>query len=133
MAPTVIPDISPTELIARLRGRIFEANYAYPETIQFKLRDADGGEWWLATQWADYSPSEPADLLGKVVVDAKLDERTGNLTFTFSDGSEFKVISRPQEEPGDDLEHWDLFTPEGLVLVWGPDAGWQLKRATDPC
>jgi hypothetical protein len=133
MALTVIPDISPTELLARVRGRIFTANHAYPETIQFKLRDSKGGEWWLATQWADYSPSDPADILGKVVDDARLDEQTGNLTFTFSDGSEFKVISRPQEEPGDDLEHWDLFTPEGLVLVWGPDAGWQLKRASDPC
>lgn len=133
MAPTVIPNISPTELIARVRGRIFKANPAYPETIQFRLRDDAGGEWWLATQWADYSPSDPADLLGKVVVDAQLDERTGNLTFRFSDGSHFRVTSRPQEEPGDDLEHWDLFTPEGLVLVWGPDAAWQLKRATDPC
>jgi hypothetical protein len=133
MAPTVIPDIAPAALLARLRGQVLEANRAYPETVQFKLRDADGGEWWLATQWADYYPSDPADILGKVVDDAKLDERTGDLTFTFSDGSEFKVVSRPQEEPGDDLEHWDLFTPEGLVLVWGPDASWQLKRATDPC
>lgn len=133
MAPTVIPDVSPTELLARLRGQIFKANRAYPETIQFKLRDAEGGEWWLATQWADYSPSDPVDILGKVVVDASLDERSGNLTLAFSDGSEFRVIARPQEEPGDDLEHWDLFTPEGLVLVWGPDANRQVKRAHDPC
>jgi hypothetical protein len=133
MALTVIPDISPIELITRLRGQIFKADPAYPETIHFELRDADGGEWCLATQWADYVPSDPAEILGKIVDDAKLDERTGNLTFTFSDGSEFKVISRPQEEPGDDLEHWDLFTPEGLVLAWGPDASWQLKRASDPC
>jgi hypothetical protein len=133
MALTVIPDISPAELINRLRGPIFDANPAYPETIHFELRAADGGEWCLATHWADYSPSDPADLLGKIVVDAELDERTGNLTLSFSDGSEFKVISRPQEEAGDDLEHWDLFTPEGLVLVWGPDSEWQLKRASDPC
>jgi hypothetical protein len=133
MEPAVIPNISPTELLSRMRGRIFRANPAYPETIQFRLHDADGGEWWLATQWADYSPSDPAEILGKVVVDAHLDERTGNLTFDFSDGTDFKVIALPQEEPGDDLEHWDLFTPEGLVLVWGPDANWQLKRATDPC
>jgi hypothetical protein len=133
MAQTVIPDISPPELIARIRGQIFKANYAYPETIQFRLTDHRGGEWWLATQWADYSPTDPDELIGKVVVDTKLDAHSGNLTFTFSDGSEFKVTSRPQEEPGDDLEHWDLFTPEGLVLVWGPDATLQLKRATDPC
>lgn len=133
MAPTVIPDISPTEILARVRGRIFKANPAYPETIQFRLTDAGGGEWWLATQWADYSPSDPDEILGKVVVDAELDEQTGSLAFSFSDGSEFKVTSLPQEEPGDDLEHWHLYTPEGLVLVWGPDAAWQLKRASDPC
>ncbi|HEY2052925.1 MAG TPA: hypothetical protein VGH14_03215 [Solirubrobacterales bacterium] len=132
MDSTVIPDISPAELLGRFRGRIFTASRAYPETIQFKLRDAEGGEWWLATQWADYSPSDPDAIVGKTVVGAELNERSGDLTLTFSDGTAFRAISRPQEEPGDDLEHWDLFTPEGLVLIWGPDASWKLKSASDP-
>jgi hypothetical protein len=50
------------------------------------------------------------------------------LIFGFSDRSEFRVISRAQE-PDDDLDNWDLFTPEGLVLIWGPDANWRLQGA----
>jgi hypothetical protein len=127
----VIPDISPTELLARLRGPITDARPAYPETIHLKLEDGRGGEWWLTTHDAYYSPSDPAALRGKTVVGVDLDDRSGNLTLAFSDGTAFKVLPCPQEAD-DDPANWKVFTPEGVVLVYGPGGSWRFRRGTDP-
>ena len=53
----------------RLRGQIFYATRGYPETIQFKLVDDRGEVWWFATDYADYSPSDPDALLGHLPSD----------------------------------------------------------------
>jgi hypothetical protein len=128
----VIPDISPADLLARFRGPVLDSRPTYPERVHLEVRDAHGGKWCLATWWADYSPADPAALLGKTVTNADLKGPSGDLTIGFSDGSAFKVISVPRE-PGDDIETWELFTPEGLVLAYGPEDQWQLCRASDPC
>jgi hypothetical protein len=36
------------------------------------------------------------------------------------------------EEAADDIEAWQLFTPDGLVLNYGPRGDRRLKRAADP-
>jgi hypothetical protein len=127
-----ISDISPADLLGRFRGPITEAYHGYPEVILFDVKDSEGGEWHFVTWDADYSPSDPDALLGKVVVSADLDEEPGALTIGFSDGSAFKVTP-VFYEPVDDLEHWELFTPEGLVLHLGPGSRWRLGEASDPC
>jgi hypothetical protein len=129
--PVVIPDISPADLLARFRGPVLDARPTYPERVHLEVKDVHGGKWSLATWDADYSPSDPEVLLGKTVVSADLEGRSGNLTIGFSDGSTFRVIS-DLYEPGDDVENWDLFTPEGLVLVYGPGDRWKLARGSDP-
>jgi hypothetical protein len=131
MSSSVIPDISPIELLGRLRGRIFDAHYGYPEVMQFRLRDEKGGEWWFATFDANYSPTDPDALADRTVVRADLEPGTANLTIGLSDGSIFKVTAG-DEEPDDDLETWSLLTPEGLVLNYGPGDPWKLKLASDP-
>lgn len=127
----VIPDTSPAELLARLRGTVTDVHPAYPETIHLDVRDADGGEWYVCTEDADYSPSDPDALQGKVITDVKHRGPLGDLTIGFSDGSSFDVTVEPQTDV-DDPVNWSLFTPEGLVLEWGPGENWRLVLATGP-
>jgi len=127
----VIPDISPVELLGRMRGRIVAAHPAYPETIHLELTDHHGGEWYLSSHDADYSPSDPDALRGKIVVSADLEGPLGNLTIDFSDGTSFRVTVDPQESP-DDPVNWRLYTPDDVVLVYGPGGNWRFRRRTDP-
>jgi hypothetical protein len=128
---TVIPDTSPGELLAGLRGRIVDAAPGYPEVIHLEMIDSKGQRWGLSTQWADYSPSDPDLLRGKTVVSADLVGPRGNLTLGFSDGTSFRVTTEPQGAP-DDPFNWMLFTPDGFVLYWGPGDNWVLRRGNDP-
>ncbi|HEX3362273.1 MAG TPA: hypothetical protein VHS74_14860 [Solirubrobacterales bacterium] len=124
------PDTSPARLLARLRGAVTDAHLTYPERIQVDVTDPQGGAWSLISWWADYSPTDPDQLHGKTVVDVGLDA-TGKVTVAFSDRSNFTITPVPDE--GDDaIENWELFTPEGLVLHYGPWGRWHLKNATDP-
>jgi hypothetical protein len=128
---TVIPDLSPTELLARVRGLVEDVHPAYPESIHVEVRDSKGDLWRFATFDAQYSPSEPEDLLGKTVVSADLVGPLGHLTIGFSDGTSFRVTPETQEAP-DDPFNWMLLTPDGLVLYWGPGERWRLRRGNEP-
>ncbi len=121
---TVIPDLSPANLLGRFRGTIVEAAPGYPEVIHLYVKDADGDDWSFSTFYADYSPSDPEFFPGKTIVDVTLSP-SENLTMRFSDGSEFKVLPEP-EEPDDELPSWRLFTPDGLVLRFRPRGLWDL-------
>lgn len=130
MPNSVIPDIPAAELLSRMRGPIIEACHGYPEVMLFKVKDAQGGVWWFSTFEANYSPTDPAELLGRTVVSANLKAGTANLTIGFSDGSTFEVTDS-NEEPDHDLEAWSLSTPDGLVLSYGPGDRWKMMLATD--
>jgi hypothetical protein len=128
---SVIPDISPPELLARFRGRIIAANPAYPETIHLEVRDEAGDLWKFATHDAAYSPSDPCLFPGKTVVSVALEGPLGNLTVGFSDETDFRVTVEPQDAE-DDPVNWRLYTPDGFILAWGPGVHWALKRADEP-
>jgi hypothetical protein len=128
----VIPDTSPGDLLRRVRGSITDASLTYPERMRLEIADAAGGVWRLITWYAEYSPTDPDKLDGKTVVDIELDPRTDVLTVGFSDETCFTVTPVPDEED-DAIENWELFTPEDVVLAYGPRGRWQLCRATDPC
>jgi hypothetical protein len=68
-------------------------------------------------------------LIGKTVVDASLEDRSGILTVSFSGGTH--LTATPTSAEDDDAESWELFTPEGLVLIYGPKGQWQLARGRD--
>lgn len=123
----VTPDTFPVEILSRFRGQIIDARPAYPEVLHLKVRDANGGEWWLATQEAKWSPGDPDFFVGKIVTDADLDDQSGQLTVKFSDGSVFAVLP-DHEGAHDDLEAWELFTPERTILTYGPRGRWLLGR-----
>jgi hypothetical protein len=132
MSVIVIPDTFPTELLSRFRGPIVDARPAYPEVLHLKVRDAEGGEWWFATQEAEWSPTDPDLLLHKTIVSANFDDASGILTIGFSDASVF-TVSPAHEGAFDDLEAWELFTPERTILTYGPRGRWLLGRADNLC
>jgi hypothetical protein len=126
---TVIPDLSPADLLGRLRGTVVRAAPGYPEVLILGVRDDDGQIWRFMTFYADYSPSDPEFFLGKTVVDADLD-RSDRLTMKFSDGSEFCVAPEP-EGPDEDLMTWHLLTPDGLAMRFRPRGHWDLGLGTE--
>lgn len=107
------------------------ARLGYPEVLHLKIRDADGDLWRLATQDAEWSPADPAVLVGKTIESAEIDEKTGELHCRLVDGSVFSVQPAEQEAP-DDPCNWELITPGGVGLEYGPGPRWQISDATVP-
>jgi hypothetical protein len=130
---TVVKDISPAELLSHFRGQVFSARPGYPEVLLLKVKDEAGGEWWFSTFYAEYSPSDPDVFLGKTIVAADV-QPSGGLRVGFSDASRLDVKPIPLEpgESGDDLETWNLISPDGLVLDSGPGERWALKALGRP-
>ena len=126
---TVIPDLSPADLLSRFRGTIVYAAPGYPEVIHLDLTDAAGDRWGFSTWYAEFSPTDPEFLLGKTVVAVDF-ERSGKLTMKFSDGSGFNVRPEP-EGPDDELSTWQLVTPDGLSLRFRPRERWTLGLSSD--
>jgi len=121
-------DASPVNVLRSMRGQIVNARVAYPEVLHVEIKDSAGELWRLATQDAEWSPSDPADLVGRSVDDADIDGETGELRCKLSGGSLLDV--RPAtHEAEDDPPNWELITPGGLVLEFGPGVRWQIGSA----
>jgi hypothetical protein len=113
-----------------VRGSIVAVHPAYPEVLHVEIQDPNGDLWRLATQDAEWFPSDPSQLVGQSVQGAELDKETGELRFALSGGFSFRVVPAEQEAE-DDPPNWKLFTPEDLVLVFGPGGRWQFNRADE--
>ena len=72
-------DASPATVLRSLRGAIVDARIAYPDVLHVEVRDPGGERWRLATQDAEWAPSDPAQLIGRSIADAAIDEETGEL------------------------------------------------------
>lgn len=127
MASSVTLDASPATLLRALRGSIVDARLAYPDVLHIEIRDGDGRLWRLATQDAQWSPSDPRELAGKSVADARVDQGTGELRLELSDGV-LRLIPEPPEA-SDDPPNWELITPDGLLLEFGPGLRWRISDA----
>jgi hypothetical protein len=127
----VAPNASPSSVLRLVRGSITAARHAYPEVLHLEIQDPEGGLWRLATQDAEWSPADPTQLVDREVKSAELDEDSGELRFALSGETIFNVVPAEQETE-DDPPNWKLFTPEGLVLVFGPGGHWQFNWAADP-
>ena len=128
MATVVALDASPTTVLRSMRGSIVDARIAYPDVLHVEVRDSSGGIWRLATQDADWSPSDPAQLLGRSIDDADIDEESGELRCRLSDGSMLD-IKPAAAETMDDPPYWELISPAGVVLEFGPGVRWQISGA----
>jgi hypothetical protein len=117
-------------VLSSLRGSIVDARIAYPDVLHVEVRDSRGEIWRLATQDADWSPADPAELIGRSISDAGIDEESGQLRCSLSDGSVLDV--KPGDvEADNDPPYWELISPAGIVLEFGPGVRWQISSA-DP-
>jgi hypothetical protein len=131
MATVVALDVSPANILRSMRGSIVGARLAYPEVLHVEVRDSSGELWRLSTQDAEWTPSDPTVLVGNSIEDAEIDENTGELRCKLSNGSLLDVKPAAQEA-NDDPPNWELITPGGVVLEFGPGVRWQISGATDP-
>ena len=128
MATAVALDASPLNVLRSMRGQIVDARIAYPEVLHVEVKDSAGELWRLATQDAEWSPSDPAELVGRSVDDADIDGETGELRCKLSNGSLLDVRPATQGAEGDP-PNWELITPGGVVLEFGPGVRWQIGSA----
>ncbi len=128
MATVVALDASPTTVLRSMRGEIIDARIAYPDVLHVEGRDAAGGLWRLATQDADWSPSQPAQLMGCSIGDAEIDENSGELRCKLSDGSVLDIKPAPGEAE-DDPPYWEFISSDGVALEFGPGVRWQISSA----
>jgi hypothetical protein len=118
-------------LLRSLRGSIVNAQIAYPTVLHVEILDLDGGVWRLATQDAEWSPSDPNQLIGRTIDHAEIDDASGQLRCVLSDGSTLDVSPAAGEGPSDP-PYWELISPAGLVLEFGPGVRWQISGAEAP-
>ncbi len=131
MATVVALDASPANVLRSMRGEIVDARLAYPDVLHVEVRDSSGELWRLATQDAEWSPSDPAELVGNAIEGAEIDEDTGELRCKLSNGSLLDVKPAAQGA-SDDPPNWELITPGGVVLEFGPGVRWQISSASAP-
>lgn len=131
MATVVALDSSPANVLCSMRGSIVDARTAYPDVLHVEVRDSEGDLWRLATQDAEWTPTDPAELVGKTIEGAEIDEETGELRCRLSGGSLLDVKPAAQEAD-DDPPNWELITPGGMLLEFGPGVRWQISSAADP-
>lgn len=114
-----------------MRGAIVDARVGYPGVLQVEIKDPTGKRWLLATQDAEWSPTDPRKLVGQSIEEAVIDETTGELLCKLSSG--FLLRVRPaSKEADDDPPNWELITPGGVLLEFGPGVRWQISSADDP-
>jgi hypothetical protein len=131
MATVVALDSSPANVLRSMRGAITDARLGYPEILHVEIRDSAGETWQLATQDADWTPTDPSELVGHSIEDAQIDEESGELRCKLSNGSLLDV--RPaRKEADDDPPNWELITPGGVLLEFGPGVRWQISSADEP-
>lgn len=130
MATVVALDASPKNVLRSLRGSISDARLAYPDVLHIEVHDSDENLWRFSTLDAEWSPSDPEQLIGRSIEGAIIDEKTGDLRLEFSDGSFFDV-KPASSESDDDPPNWKLLTPDQLVLEFGPAGRWHVNRANE--
>lgn len=128
MASVVALDASPVDVLRSMRGSVVAALLSYPDVLHVEIRDSADRNWRLATQDAQWWPSDPSELLDSSIDDAEIDAGTGELRLRRSDRSALVVIPG-RREAGDDPPNWELITPDGLTLEFGPGLRWQISSA----
>jgi hypothetical protein len=132
MATVVDLDASPVNVLRSMRGSIVDAKKAYPDVLHVEIRDPAGELWRLATQDAEWSPADPPELVGQAIEDAEIDEDSGELRCKLSGGSVLDVRPGSVHEADDDPPNWELITPGGVLLEFGPGVRWQIGGADAP-
>lgn len=56
----------------------------------------------------------------------------GNLTLTFSNNCLFCVLPNSKDDQYADVPYWEIFLPNNMLIAFGPDTRWSLKRSDTP-
>jgi hypothetical protein len=128
MATVAAPEASLVNVLRSIRGEVVDARLGYPDVLHVQIRDSDGDLWRFATQDADWSPSDPAGLVGRTIDGVAVDDETGLLRWELSDGSLF-CVKPAEQEADDDPPNWELILPGGVLLEFGPGLRWQISSA----
>jgi hypothetical protein len=127
MATVTAQQASLSSLLGGLRGEIVDARRGYPDVLHIEVSDPDGDRWSLVTQDAGWAPADPADLRGRVIEKAEVGAE-GDLRCQLSDGAGLAI--RPGDGTAeDDPPYWELITPGGVALEFGPGVRWQISGA----
>jgi hypothetical protein len=111
-----------------MRGSIVDARIGYPDVLHVEVRDSSEGVWHLMTQDAQFSPSDPIKLVGRSIEDVALDDR--RLRCKLSDGSVLDIGPPAAADiEDDDPPYWELITPAGASLEFGPGVRWRFGDA----
>ena len=132
MATAVALNASPESVLRSMRGSIVDARIAYPQVLHVEIRDSRGELWKLATQNAEWSPADPRELVGHSIENAAIVDGTGELRCDLSGGLSLDVKPTALATSGDP-PNWELITPDGLVLEFGPGMRWQISSGSSQC
>jgi hypothetical protein len=127
MATALALNASPESVLRSMRGSIVDARIAYPQVFHVEIRDSGGELWRLATQDAEWSPVDPSEFVGHSIENAEIVNDTGELRCGLSGGLSLEVRPTARETSGDP-PNWELITPDGLVLEFGPGMRWQISN-----
>jgi hypothetical protein len=119
----VIRDTSPAELLSQLRGNVTDARVTSSGRLRLTVTDSISNRWHLLSWEASCSASDGEELEGRSIIGAELDAE-GLLAVRFLDGGYFTLT--PNRDEDQVLEDWELLTPRGMVLTFGPQSQWQL-------
>lgn len=125
MAAVTAQQASLSSLLEAFRGEIVDARLGYPDVLHVEVRDLDSDIWSLVTQDAEWSPVDPADLVGQTVLATEVGAE-GDLRCQLSKGTVL-LVNPADRASGDDPPNWELITPGGVVLEFGPGTRWQIS------
>ncbi len=131
MTMVVAEKESLASLLRSLRGEIVTARLGYPEVLHLNIRDSAGDHWHLATQDAEWSPADPAGLVGQTINSTEIDEKSRELRCHLANGSVF-AVQPAEQESADDPPNWELLSPGGVFLEYGPGPRWHIGDADVP-
>ncbi|HZJ29732.1 MAG TPA: hypothetical protein VFD37_07075 [Solirubrobacterales bacterium] len=118
-------DISLQSLLDSMRGEIVEARIGHPEVLLIDIIDSVGGRWQLMTQDAEWEIGDPESLVGRRVLKVALDDRAWKLRLELA-GEDALVITPGEHLSSSDPPNWEVITPEGSLVEFGPGAQWRI-------
>jgi hypothetical protein len=122
---------APTEIAIWMQGTIASAQIAHPDVLHVEFLDPTGDRWFLATQDAEWSPADPTKLVGRSIESTDLDPGSGTLQLGLSEGVKL-VITPAARDSDDDPPNWELFSPNGGAIEFGPGLRMSLRSSESP-
>lgn len=110
-----------------LHGRVMAANFGYPDGLLLDVIDGKGQKWRFSTWDSAWEPHDPEAFLGHTLTGTSLDD-TGRLHMEF-EGELVLTVTPGEFESWDDPPYWEILTPDGQTVEYGPGPSWRVKES----